>query len=182
MQVWKRTQPDEVIKVGWRTLVRKTFERPDGKPAEYVTKEALGARCGAVIALTKDNKVVVAEQFRPGPEKVLQELPGGGINLNEDPEQAVMRELQEETGYASTEIEKLGVVHNDAYTNASWYFFLARDCELVHEQKLDEGEFVDVKLITIDELFHNARNERMTDVSAIFLAYDQLMQIQQGGK
>ena len=182
MQTWKRVSPDETIKVGWRTLVRKTFEQPDGRPAEYVTKEAVGTRWGAVIALTKDNKVVVAEQFRPGPEKIFEELPGGGLNSDEDAKDAVMRELREETGYTSTDVEELGFVHKDAYTNASSHFYLARNCELKHPQELDDGEFVDVKLITIEQLLDNARNGRMSDVSAIFLAYDQLKQIQQGEK
>jgi|GEM_PF-6313574 len=71
MQPWKHTKEPEEIKVGWRTLTRKTFERPDGVPAEYVTYGSVNDRHGAVIALTPENKIVVAEQFRPGPEIIL---------------------------------------------------------------------------------------------------------------
>lgn len=181
-QPWKHLESPETIKIGWRTMVRKTFEQPDGKAAEYMTKDALGARCGGVIALTQDNMVVVAEQFRPGPEQILQELPGGGINPEEDPQEAVMRELREETGYTSDTVEYLGMVYKDAYTNASWYFYLAQNCYQAHDQELDDGEFVDVKLITIDQLFNNARQTKMTDVSAVFLAYDRLKDIQKEGK
>ncbi|HMH70492.1 MAG TPA: NUDIX hydrolase, partial [Candidatus Saccharimonadales bacterium] len=128
-----------------------------------------------------ENKVVIAEQFRPGPERIVQDLPGGGINPGEDPQLAVMRELREETGYTSTEVEALGLVYKDAYTNASWHFYLAKNCEAAHDQELDNGEFVNVKLISIDELFYNAHNGKMTDVSAVFLAHDQLRKIQKEG-
>lgn len=177
MNSWEKALPDEIVKVGWRTLVRKTFVRPDGETAEYITKEAPGARSGAVIALTPEKKVIVAEQFRPGPEKIMQELPGGGIKVGEDAKKAVMRELLEETGYTSEEVECICTSHKDAYTNAEWHFYIALDCRQVREQELDEGEFVNVKLITIEELFDNARNARMTDTSAMFFAYDRLMQL-----
>lgn len=174
MDAWPRLKPDEDITVGWRRLVRKTFVQPDGKPAEYVTKEALGKVGGAVIALTPDHQVVIAEQFRPGPERVLQELPGGGAEDGEDPQVAVLRELREETGYASDEVTYLGLVYKDGYTNMTCHFYLAKNCRQLSEQCLDEGEFVTVKLISIDQLFENARTARMTDAVAVLLAYDEL--------
>lgn len=179
---WKHIKEPEIIKVGWRTLVRKTFERPDGQPAEYVTLGAPDARHGAVIALTPDNQVVVAEQFRPGPEMIFQDLPGGNIEPNEEPQAAIMRELHEETGYVSDEVEFIGEVRKDAYMNARWYFYIARNCRQEHDQKLDDGEFVDVKLIDIDTLIKSARESTMSDAIAVLLAYDRLKQIQKEGK
>lgn len=181
MEIWNKAAPDEIIKVGWRTLTRKTFVRPDGELAEYTTKEAPGARNGAIIALTPEKKVIVAEQFRPGPEKIMQDLPGGGIKIGEDAQKAVMRELLEETGYTSKEVEFLGTSHNDAYTNAEWHFYMALNCHQIREQELDEGEFINVKFITIEELFNNARNARMTDTSAMFFACERLMQLDKEG-
>ena len=179
MESWKKIAPDEEIKVGWRRLVKKTFEQPDGEPAEYVTKDRMGSVSGAVIALTTDSRVVVAEQFRPGPEKIMQELPGGGVNPDENHQNAVMRELLEETGYTSSDVVSLGTVYKDAYTNTISEYYLARNCEQTDRQSLDEGEFVNVRLIAIDELFENARTARMTDTEAVFLAYEQLKAINQ---
>lgn len=171
---WPRLEPDEEIKVGWRTLVRKTFRQPDGRPAEYVTKDHPSKHAVAVIALTPDLKVVIAEQFRPGPEQVLQELPGGGVEKSEDHIAAVLRELREETGYASDEVVYLGKVYKDAYTNTTNHYFLAKNCYLAGEQQLDDGEFVVVRHISIADLFQNAFDAKMTDTEAVLLAYDQL--------
>ncbi|MDX2775860.1 hypothetical protein PV379_00620 [Streptomyces caniscabiei] len=78
----------------------------------------------------------------------------------------------------SEDVTFLGSVYKDAYTNTMWYFYLARDCRNPHTQELDDGEFVNIKEITIDELFDNARSGRMTDVSAVFLAYEALKEVQ----
>lgn len=174
MEAWPRIKPDEEIKVGWRMLVRKTFEQPDGRPAEYVTKDALGKVAVAIIALTDDNQVIVAEQFRPGPEKILQELPGGGAEEGEDYQAAVLRELHEETGYTTDEVSYLGEVYKDAYTNTKWHYYIGRNAQKAHEQNLDDGEFVNAKLISIERLFENARSSQMTDTCAVFLAYEEL--------
>lgn len=182
MEAWKKVGPDETVKVGWRTLTRKNFILPDGTTSEFTIKDAPDARCGAVIALTPEKTVIVAEQFRAGPEKIMQELPGGGIGPDEDPQDAVMRELLEESGYASENVEFLGVAYNDAYSNSSRYFYLARDCQKVGEQQLDEGEFITTKFISISELFDNARSGNMTDIGAVFLAYERLMELDREGE
>jgi ADP-ribose pyrophosphatase len=162
-------------KIGYRTVVTKTFEMPDGQVHHYQTISAEGSHCIATIALTKDNKVVVARQFRPAQERILDELPGGGAEKDEDYEQAAHRELLEETGYEAGTMKFLGDVVKDAYNNSTWHYFLATDC-VPHKdgQQLDDTEHIEIALISIDELFDNARNARMTDVEPLFLAYEEL--------
>lgn len=177
MDIWKHAAPMETIKVGWRTLTRKTFLDPAGEQQEYVTMGKMGQINIATIALTPDNQVVIAEQFRPGPELIMMELPGGGHNEGEDIEAAARRELHEETGYVAGSMEYLGKVYKDAYTNAVWHFYLARGCVMDGEQHTDPGEFVTVKTISISELFENARTGKMTDTEAVFLANDTLQKL-----
>lgn len=177
MKAWRRVSIDEPVKIGWRYLTNKTFLTPAGDEARFYTYEKVGIRHGAVIALTDDNRVVIAKQFRPGPEKVMHELPGGNINDGEDPQNGVMRELLEETGYTSDKVEFLGKTYKDAYHNATWYFYMARDCYKVSNQKLDETEFVDVELISIEQLIQNAMSSQMTDAVALLFAYDRLKEI-----
>lgn len=179
MQPWEKVQEDEVTKIGWRHLTRKVFMQPDGIEAEYYTKDKPGACSVAILALTADNKVIVAEQFRPGPEKIMMELPGGGAHEGEDLLQAALRELEEETGYTSDTVEPLGMVYKDAYTSTTSNYFLAKNCRhLAVGQNLDEGEFVTPHLISIKQLFDNARGGRMTDTEGVFLAYDYLKGIE----
>lgn len=179
---WKRLEPTVVQKVGqYRTLVAKQFELPDGSVHEYVTKEKENSHCIATVAVTVDGKVVVARQYRPGPEKVLDELPGGGADPGEDFEAAARRELLEETGYEPGAMEYLGDVYKDAYTNTLWHYFLATGCRPHPDgAKPDEREFIDITLISIDQLLENARSAKMTDPEGVLLAYDRLREIRAG--
>ena len=174
MKVWERTRQPEVQKVGWRWLTTKWFRDPGGNEQEYVVVDRDGSKAVAVIALTPDKKVVIAEQFRAGPEKVMYDLPGGAVDADEDAKTAAVRELREETGFTSGRIEYLGTVYKSAYLCATWDYFIAFDCKKTAEQHTDDGEFVNVKTISISQLFENAHDGLMTDTEALFFAYETL--------
>jgi ADP-ribose pyrophosphatase len=166
--------------IGFRTLVFKTFRLPDGKQYEFTTYGEQGGQDIAVIALTPgpEHEVVVARQFRPGPEKVMDELPGGAVDPGEDLGTAAKRELLEETGYQTDRpLEYLGPAYRDAYNNATAHYFLARDCVKTAAQSLEPAEFVEVAHISIDQLFRNAREGHMTDAPAVLMAYDKLLSL-----
>ncbi len=178
---WKRVEPTTVEQVGYRTMVRKHFTLPDGSMHEFVTKGKEGSHSQAIIAITMDGHVVLAKQFRPGPEKIMYELPGGGIESGETSEQAVVRELREETGYEVGMVKHLGDLYKGAYTNTLRSYFIAYDCipsEL--GQDLDDTEFIEPVLVTVEELFDLARKQAMTDTEALFLAYDELQLVREG--
>lgn len=151
---------------------------PDGLEDEYTTYGAPGSQSAAVIALTPNHQVVIARQFRPGPEKVFDELPGGAVEKDESPLKAACRELKEETGYEPGRIEPLGTDWRDAYTNIRSNYFIAYDCVKTDDPNPDDREFVELALITIDELLHNAKHARMSDSPAVLLAYETLRNIQ----
>ncbi|MBN1189226.1 MAG: NUDIX hydrolase [Dehalococcoidales bacterium] len=64
--------------------------------------------CIAVIVQDSNGDILLVRQYRKALEKELLEIPAGGIDPGEDPETAVRRELQEETGYLPGRVERLG--------------------------------------------------------------------------
>lgn len=176
---WKRIDPTHVHKVGWRTVVTKNFVMPDGETATFDTFGPEGQHHAAILGVTPDKQVIVARQFRIGPEIIMDELPGGTVDPHEDFEAAAAREFTEETGYKPGKIEPLGEHHKDAYMNATWHFYLATDCVLVGEQKLEAEEHIEIKLISIDQLIANAKEDRMTDAVAVLMALDRLQELGQ---
>ena len=70
------------------------------------------------------------------------------------------------------------MIYKDGYSNAETHYFLARDCVKDAEQHTDDGEFINVKEISIKQLLDNAYGARMSDVGGVFLAYDKLRELE----
>ena len=175
---WQKISSREE-KVGFKTVTYKTFKMPDGTRHEFTTWSHEGRQNVAVIALTSDKRVITAKQFRPGPEEIMYELPGGGVDDGEKLEDAARRELKEETGYESaTGLVYLGKAYRDAYMNETGNYFIAYDCERTAAQELGANEYAEIELITIGELINKAKQAQLTDGVGVLMAYDKLHELQ----
>jgi ADP-ribose pyrophosphatase len=179
MKSWKRIEPTVATKVGWRTVTTKTFLMPNGEKTAFDLLHPDGQEFACVIALTPENKVVVCLEFCPGPELVMNELPGGFVDDGEDPETAARREFLEETGYRLGDMTYLGAYHKDKYMNATWHAFFATGCVKVNEQELEFEEHIDVVELSIEAFLADAKNDKMTDHAAVLMAYDDLVKMKE---
>ena len=128
-----------------------------------------------VIALTKQQEMVLVRQYRHGAQKVILELPGGAMDAeDQSPMQAARRELLEETGFASDTFIQIGCVSpNPANQTNLIYSFLALDAEKVGGQHLDSTEDIEVVLKPLDEVIRMAKKGELLQsmqVSAVFFA------------
>lgn len=106
-----------------------------------------------VVPITKDGKIIFVRQYRFGIEAYTLELPGGIVDPGEDHGVAARRELQEETGYSSTEWSYLGKVGaNPVFMNSYVHHWIAKDVALTHEVTLDAGEDVEWVALPIEEV------------------------------
>jgi len=96
MQPWKKLR-EELLHDGYQKVIRRHFERPDGRTADFEVRQVRDVVC--VVAQTVAGTYLIARQYRPGPERIVDDLPAGGIEPGESPETAARRELLEETGY-----------------------------------------------------------------------------------
>jgi ADP-ribose pyrophosphatase len=156
-------------------VVAKTFRMPDGSETVFTVTGDASSRAVACVALTSRQTVVLAEQYRPGPERVMAELPGGGVEPGESLADGAARELAEETGYVPEELTYLGEACYDAYFGGSRNYFLATGCERRQEQELDPAEFVTVREAALAELVALAMTGGMTDPGGVLLALPYLM-------
>lgn len=129
---------------------------------------------GNVVALTKNDEVVLVKQYRHGVCEVLLEFPGGVVEDGEDPAEGIKRELLEETGYTASNMIPIGNLYpNPALQSNTQYCFLALDAEKVSPQNLDAGEDIEVQLVPLAELIEMARQGRFPhalDVAVLFQA------------
>ncbi len=123
------------------------------------------------LVLTQQKRVVIAKQFRLGPERVMWELPGGGINRGETPRQAIVREVLEETGYRGRPIA-IGVSTNDAWSVLTRYHFVITDAVRVANPTPEAGEATEVEVISLPQLRRRIRAGDLTDAETAYRALE----------
>ncbi|MEI6089140.1 MAG: NUDIX hydrolase [bacterium] len=109
-----------------------------------------------IIPITPEGKIVMVEQYRHGTDEITLELPGGLIEIGENPHKAAMRECKEETGFVSDkEPILLGVSRpNPAFLNNKCYSYLWENCVKVCGQNLDTHEVIKIHEFSQDEVKH----------------------------
>lgn len=84
--------------------------------------------CVAIVAIDANDNVLLVNQFRKPAGRELLEIPAGGIDGDEDPETAVRREMQEETGYLPRKLKRLGGFYAaPGYCTEYLHLYLATD-------------------------------------------------------
>jgi ADP-ribose pyrophosphatase len=171
MKEWKKLK-EELVYNGYRKVTRVSYKLPNGVEADFdVNLSKLKVAC--TFAITKDNKVIIAKQFRPGPEKVLYELPGGAVDAGETLEEGAKRELLEETGYTG-DLVYLGGYYLDAYSNQFRNTFVATNCHKVQEPSGDDHEFIEVEEMELSKFQDILSMGLLTDSSSARAALDYL--------
>jgi ADP-ribose pyrophosphatase len=170
MSEWKLLESKEGS-TGYRPRFIHKYEMPNGKVAYF---DMTGGTNGvSVFALTKENKVLVVTQFRPGPCGLTVELPGGGMDKGEGPLEAAARELLEETGYAGAKPVLLGHSQHP-YSLHKSFSVLITDCEKVADQNLDETEDVEVGDIDLDVYIEHIMDSSYSDTATVYRALSRL--------
>jgi 8-oxo-dGTP pyrophosphatase MutT (NUDIX family) len=159
---WKQISSDYIIKDTWATVRADSCLRQDGKIIEpYYVYEF--PDWVTAFAITKEGKVIVERQFRYALGQTHFEMPGGCVDKEDATLQdAIARELLEETGYAFNHYEFLGSSSANPSTNANlMHFFLATGGEKIALQNFDEGEDIDVYLMSIEEVIDLVKNNQI---------------------
>ena len=109
----------------------------------------------SIFALTSSGDAILIEQPRIGMMQITLEVPGGGIDKDEEPILAAARELEEETGYRAKSMQAVGVISpNPAIMTNRLHMFLAKDCYMPEKRCFfpDTNERIEVKTLSLDQL------------------------------
>jgi ADP-ribose pyrophosphatase len=84
--------------------------------------------CISVVPVDNNGDILLVRQYRKAVEQEMLEIPAGLIDPGEDPETAVKREMQEETGFLPQRVERLcGLYSTPGYSTEYIYLYLATD-------------------------------------------------------
>ena len=162
---WKEISTEHIIKDEWIDFRKSAYRFPDGSVFEpfysYSRRDYV-----VIVASDVDGNFLCVRQFRQGIKKVTTEFPAGGIERKDGKEYgegndlsaenallAAKRELLEETGYESDEWKHLLTVPSNATMADNYaHLYVARNCRRVSEQSLDETEFLNVMLLSAQEI------------------------------
>lgn len=123
----------------------------------------------SVLAITDKNEVLLCEQYRHPVKEIVNDFPAGLVEEGENLEKAARRELEEETGYTAKKLKKLGTYYPTAgVSNMKIHYFLATGIKKEKEQKLDPSEFINVKLVPLEELTKKILKGKHKDMPSSF--------------
>ena len=98
MKPWKLLNSEYLVDAPWLKVAKEKCELPNGKVIDdfYTLWQPDWV---LILARTAEGNWVMTEQYRHGTGKIALEFPAGIIDKGETPEQAALRELQEECGF-----------------------------------------------------------------------------------
>ena len=141
---------------------------PSGKETVREVVEHNGAV--AIVAVDEEKNVLLVRQFRHAAGKELLEIPAGGIDPGETPEETARREMQEEAGYAPGHLEFLGGFYSaPGYASEYLHLFLATElmpARLIAEDT-EEIKLVRMPLKEVIELIHKGAIEDAKSIAGL---------------
>ncbi len=152
---WKTTTKKVIAENPFLTLEEhRREEEGTGKHGYFFIVHA--PNWANIVAITEHDEIVLIEQFRQGSERVELEIPGGIIDEDESPDDSIIRELVEETGYQATdksEFRRIGeVIPNPAFIRNKCFTYLLTNVRLTGATNFDENEHIRVRLVPRSEI------------------------------
>lgn len=178
---WKTISSEYIYKESWFTARKDTCEKSDGtRVNNYYVFEF--PEWATAFPITEEGKIILVKQYRHAIGEVCIELPGGCIDdTDANAEEAIRRELLEETGYSFTDVYYLGQISANPSTNSNLMnMFIATGGKKIQEQQLDHNEEIEILLVTMDELIQLVEERKFLQsmhMSTIFYAMRHLEKI-----
>lgn len=165
-------------------IVRLRVETVELPNRAYAKREIVDHAKGVgIIAIHDGDQMYMVRQYRVAVKERLLEIPAGLVEPGENPQEAALRELEEEVGQRAEKVTYLlDSYASPGFTNEKLSLFLAENLT-PSKQHLDETEFLDVESYAIEELYRMVMNFEVVDaksIIAILYAYQHLDDLRQG--
>lgn len=122
----------------------------------------------AVVPVTDDGRILMVRQYRNALDRYTLEIPAGALDAEDEPGlNCAARELEEETGYRSDDLEWLITLRTTvAFCNERIEVYVAKNL-IPSRQHLDEDEFIDLKAYSLDDLKEKIFSGEIEDAKTV---------------
>ena len=146
-------------------FVNINVKLPDGNKGSRDVIRHPGA--AAILAFLDDETILLVKQFRVALNDILLEIPAGKLEAGEDPKLCAIRELEEETGYKSENIEYLGTIATGAgFTDERIHLYKATNLYKGIKGG-DEDEFIEAEPYKLKEVKEMIKSGKIIDTKTI---------------
>ena len=168
----KRTGRKLIYKGAILSVYKDYIEFPNGGTAEWDFIQHDGA--AAVVPVMEDGRILMVRQFRNALDRETLEIPAGKLDAPDEPGlECSKRELEEETGYRSGDLEFLiSLKPTVAYDNEFIDIYVAKNLK-PGRQHLDEHEYIELEPMDLDVLCERIFAGEIQDAKTVaaLLAY-----------
>lgn len=164
---WKFIDRKKVYDSKFVKVYEDTVELPNGKILDdYTVIEK--PSIVMVVATDENNNVVILNEYKYAAGDTLLSLPAGHKKENEESVNAAKRELLEETGFSTDEIEEIGILHDYPTKDLHKVFVVrAKNIRKTNETNHEETEIIKYRLVSLEELKQQIRNKEWKASSAL---------------
>jgi ADP-ribose pyrophosphatase len=145
-----------------------TVQLPNGNTA---TREVVRHPGAVAVLALHEGKLIVVDQYRQPLGRCEVEIPAGKLEQGEDPLEAAVRELKEETGYSCGEMKHLQSFYTSpGFADELIHLYVTEDLT-VGEMAPDEDEFLEMSELTLEEAYRYIQEGRISDAKTIMAVY-----------
>ncbi|GIK84184.1 MAG: ADP-ribose pyrophosphatase [Patescibacteria group bacterium] len=152
---WKLLSKKDVSPSKWFPIEERTYQLPNGRIVDDFTVTTL-ADVAMIVPITKDKKVIIVNQYKPGVDEVIMQFPAGRIeDTHKNMDETAQHELEEETGVKVelsqlTQFARLSGFSTKATEIV--FVYLAKDCEFNSQQHFDSTEDIEIVKLSFEEM------------------------------
>lgn len=160
------------------TLYEDDVLLENNKVSQRVVINHVGGAC--VLPLTAEGKIILTKQYRYPIKEVSIEIPAGKKDdVHEEGLSCATRELEEETGYISHDIEPMYTFYPCVgYSDEKLDIFIAKNCLKIENPKpMDDDENIDLLILDMDEVQQLLKDGHIKDGKTIIAIQYYMMMV-----
>lgn len=150
MNSWQKLSTKTLLQHPRLTVVEDEVKLPGGHTTTYLRFDK--SQDAVTVIAIDENKILVQQEYSYPPNQVMYQFPGGGIEKGEQPKEAALRELKEESGYTGHTTYLGYYFSNNRRSTAKMHVVLVNNVKECHKEGGDIEESVISMWFTRDQL------------------------------